>query len=125
MNDFVTTLTRWAVRIALMLIGLVFFVSLLTVAALLALLWGARALWARLTGQPVMPWSMRMSPRAGWQTVYRSGSEWMAQRPQRAYGGAEAGAGAGAGSGGAARRAGVLPGAGEVTDVQPREVREP
>lgn len=121
MNDFVTTLTRWAVRIALMLIGLVFFVSLLTVAALLALLWGARALWARLTGQPVMPWSMRMSPRAGWQTVYRSGSEWMAQRPQRAYGAASAGAEAA----GAGRRAGVLPGAGEVTDVQPREVREP
>ena len=41
MNDFAATLTRWTVRIALMLIGLVFFVSLLTVAALLALLWGA------------------------------------------------------------------------------------
>ncbi len=116
MNDFATTLTRWAVRIVLMLIGLVFFVSLLTVAALLALLWGVRALWARLTGRPVMPWSMRMSPRAGWQTVYRSGAEWMAQRPQRAYGAGEAGGG---------RRASVLPGAGEVTDVQPREVREP
>jgi hypothetical protein len=98
-----------------MLVGLVFFVSLLTAAALLALVWGVRALWARLTGQPVMPWSMRMSPRAGWQTVYRSGSEWMAQRPQRAYGAAD----------GAGRRASVLPGAGEVTDVQPREVREP
>ncbi|WP_280192418.1 hypothetical protein [Delftia sp. PS-11] len=116
MNDFAATLTRWTVRIALMLIGLVFFVSLLTVAALLALLWGARALWAKLTGQPVMPWSMRMSPRAGWQTVYRSGSEWMAQRPQRAQGGGD-----GAGS----RRAGVLPGGGDVVDVQPREVREP
>ncbi|XJC76351.1 hypothetical protein ACHFCA_07640 [Delftia tsuruhatensis] len=80
MNDFVATLTRWAVRILLMLVGLVFFVSLLTAAALLALVWAVRALWARLTGQPVMPWAMRMSPRAGWQTVYRSGSEWMAQR---------------------------------------------
>src|SRR2546427_5522550 len=74
-----------------MLVGLVFFVSLLTAAALLALVWAVRALWARLTGQPVMPWAMRMSPRAGWQTVYRSGSEWMAQRPQRAYGAAEGG----------------------------------
>ena len=119
MNDFVATLTRWAVRILLMLVGLVFFVSLLTAAALLALVWAVRALWARLTGQPVKPWAMRMSPRAGWQTVYRSGSEWMAQRPQRAYGAAEGG-GRRAGAG-----AGVLPGAGEVTDVQPREVREP
>jgi len=49
--------------------------------------------------------------------VYRSGSEWMAQRPQRAYGAAE--------GGGRRAGAGVLPGAGEVTDVQPREVREP
>ena len=63
MNDFVATLTRWAVRILLMLVGLVFFVSLLTAAALLALVWAVRALWARLTGQPVMPWAMSLRCR--------------------------------------------------------------
>lgn len=106
---------RWSLRIGLMLIGLVFFVSLLAVAAVLALVWGVRALWARLTGRPVTPWVMRMRPQAGWQTVYRSGAQWMAQtgpsaRSAEPYG--------------ASRGHGVLPAA-DVTDVQPREVREP
>ena len=80
MNDFVATLLRWAVRISLMLVGLVFFLCLLAVAALIAAAWGVRALWAKLTGQPVVPMSFgSMSPFAGWQTVYRSGAEWMAQ----------------------------------------------
>ncbi|WP_027016860.1 hypothetical protein [Comamonas composti] len=116
MNDFVTTLSRWTVRIVLVLVGLVFVASLIAAAALLALIWGIRALWAKLTGQPITPWAMRMNPRTGWETVYRSGAQWMAQagsgeRSQRGYA--------------AGRRAGALPGAGEVTDVQPREVREP
>ena len=117
MNDFATTATRWAVRIMLMLVGLVFFLCLLAVAALIAAAWGVRALWAKLTGRPVVPMSFgSMSPFAGWQTVYRSGAEWMAQsagdadvkKDQRE----------------ARSRRGVLPGNGEVTDVQPREVHE-
>ena len=80
MNDFAATATRWAVRIMLMLVGLVFFLCLMAVACLIALAWGVRALWARLTGQPVVPMSMgAMSPFAGWQTVYRSGAEWIGQ----------------------------------------------
>ena len=81
MNDFATTATRWAVRIMLMLVGLVFFLCLLAVAALIAAAWGVRALWAKLTGQPVVPMSFgAMSPFAGWQTVYRSGAEWIHNR---------------------------------------------
>lgn len=100
----------------LMLVGLVFFLSLLAVACALALLWGLRALWAKLTGRPVLPWAMRgpMNPFAGWQTVYRSGSEWMAQSS----------AAAATDERGHKPRRGMLPGAGQVTDVQPREVHE-
>ncbi len=117
MNDFATTATRWAVRIVLMLVGLVFFLCLMAVACLIALAWGARSLWARLTGQPIVPMSMgAMSPFAGWQTVYRSGSEWMAQSSSNAQTKDDAREGR--------SRRGVLPGAGDVTDVQPREVHE-
>ncbi|MEG0053499.1 MAG: hypothetical protein RR715_09550 [Comamonas sp.] len=116
MNDFATTATRWAIRIVLMLVGLVFFLCLMAVAGSLALLWGLRALWAGLTGQPIMPMSMGgMSPFAGWQTVYRSGAEWMAQSSGKASAAEERDS---------RSRRGVLPGAGDVTDVQPREVHE-
>lgn len=109
------TLIRWAVRAVLVLAGLVFFLSLLAVAMVLACLWALRALWARLTGKPVSPWAyMRVDPRHGWNTVYRSAQRWSPQA-----GGAESEPPAG-------RRGGrVLAGADEVTDVQPREVREP
>ena len=117
MNDFATTATRWAVRIVLMLVGLVFFLCLMAVACLIALAWGARALWARFTGQPIVPMSMgAMSPFAGWQTVYRSGAEWMAQSSGNAQAKDDVREGR--------SRRGVLPGAGDVTDVQPREVHE-
>ncbi|MDL5035306.1 hypothetical protein [Comamonas resistens] len=117
MNDFATTATRWAVRIMLMLVGLVFFLCLMAVAALIALAWGVRALWAKLTGQPIMPMSFgSMSPFAGWQTVYRSGAEWMAQSSGDTDAKKEARE--------TRMRRGVLPGTGEVTDVQPREVHE-
>ena len=58
--------------------GVLFFLSLLGAAAVLALVWGLRALWARLTGRPVTPWVMRMDPRTGWSTVYRSTARWTA-----------------------------------------------
>lgn len=117
MNDFAATATRWAVRIMLMLVGLVFFLSLMAVACLIALAWGLRALWAKLTGQLVMPMSFgSISPFAGWQTVYRSGAEWMAQSSGDADAPKDARE--------SRARRGVLPGAGDVTDVQPREVHE-
>lgn len=119
MNDFAATATRWTIRIVLMLVGLVFFLCLLAVACAFAVLWGVRALWAKLTGQPVAPWTMRMSPGgpfAGWQTVYRSGAEWMAQSSNTTASDKDAPV--------ARSRRGVLPGTGEVTDVQPREVHE-
>ena len=112
MNDFMAGLTRWLIRAVLLAAGLVLFLSLLAAAMVLALVWGLRAVWARLTGRPIVPWRMRVDPRSGWRTVYRSSTRWTAPR-----GGVAPEADAAE-----SRRGGVLPGAGEVTDVQPREL---
>ena len=82
MNDVVTGVIRWVLRLVVLAMGVLFFLSLLGAAAVLALVWGLRALWARLTGRPVTPWVMRMDPRTGWSTVYRSTARWTAQRPE-------------------------------------------
>ena len=81
MNDFLAGLTRWLIRAVVVVAGLVIFLSLLAAVLVLALVWGLRALWARLTGRPVMPWTMRVDPRTGWSTVYRSTERWSAARP--------------------------------------------
>ena len=48
-------------RLVLMLAGLLFAASLVAVVLLLAALWGVRYFWARLTGQPVLPFVSRRS----------------------------------------------------------------
>ena len=98
MNDFLAGLTRWLIRAVVVVAGLVIFLSLLAAVLVLALVWGLRALWARLTGRPVMPWTLRVDPRTGWSTVYRSTERWSAARPAPA-------------ADTPSRRAGVLPGA--------------
>lgn len=97
--------------------GLLLFLSLLAAVAVLALVWSARAVWARLTGRPVTPWVMRMDPRTGFGTVFRSADRSAAGRsaPMPAADAAEAAA--------PSRRGGVLPGAADVSDVEAREVR--
>ncbi|WP_455554993.1 hypothetical protein [Comamonas sp.] len=69
LNEFLTLLTRWTVRIIMLMVGVVFFLSLLTVACVLAAVWGARALWAKLTGQPVTPWVMPMHAASSWASM--------------------------------------------------------
>ena len=49
-------------RALLLVTGLVFAASLLVVVVLLVAIWTLRAAWARLTGRPVTPFVMRMSP---------------------------------------------------------------
>ncbi|BEU97580.1 hypothetical protein ACDW_32850 [Acidovorax sp. DW039] len=116
MNDFVAGLLRLLLRAVVLAMGVVLFLSLLAAVMVLALVWALRAGWARLTGRPVTPWVMRMDPRAGFDTVFRSTQRWS--------GGARSPAApADAGEAPAARRGGILPGAAEVTDVEAREVR--
>ena len=120
MNDFVAGLIRLLVRMALVAAGLVMFVSLLLAALVLALSWGLRAAWARITGRPVAPWVMRMDPRSGWGAVYRNGRARWGSGPaaNRADAAAEPGP---AGTRSSSVRTHVLPGADAVvTDVQPR-----
>lgn len=118
MNEIVAGLFRFVLRVVLVAMGLVLFLSLLAAVMVLALVWTLRAGWARLTGRPVTPWVMRMDPRSGFSTVFRSSERWSASRRS-----APAAAETGADDAAASRRGGVLPGAAEVTDVEPREVR--
>lgn len=124
LNDFLNAVTRWTVRLLLLMVGVVFFLSLLSVACILALVWGVRALWAKVTGQPIAPWVMPLRAASSWTGMYQRAGQ---------FGGMARGAASAepapqertpftpdSGS----KRGGILTrGAGEVSDVQPREVR--
>ena len=62
---------NFLIRLVLIVAGLVFAASLALVALLLLVLWAVRALWCKLTGQPVNPFVVRMDPRNGFSRVYR------------------------------------------------------
>jgi hypothetical protein len=103
LNEVVTTVARWSLRLLVIVMGAVLFLSLLAAAGVLALAWGIRLLWARLTGRPARPWVMRMDPRHGFSTVYRSTARWTSHTASKA-------------------RSSVSR-LGDVTDVEPREIR--
>ena len=104
LNEVVTTIVRWSLRLIVIAMGAVLFLSLLVAVGVLAMAWSLRALWARLTGRPVTPWVMRMDPRHGFNTVYRSTARWTAHTAEQA------------------RHRANRPR--DVTDVQPREIRQ-
>jgi hypothetical protein len=60
------------IRLVLVVAGLIFAASLALIAVVLMLLWGARAVWCKLTGQPINPFVVRVSPRTGFGNVFRS-----------------------------------------------------
>lgn len=94
MADFVGSILRLMLRMGLLLAGLVFFASVVAAGLLLLSVWLLRALWAKVTGQPVRPWVFQMNRRPPWQQADR-----------------------GAGFGGAPSRA-----AGDVIDAEARDV---
>jgi len=59
------------VRVAMVLAGLVFLVSLLLAALVMLALWSLRAIWARLTGRPVAQWTFHIDRQAVWKRFYR------------------------------------------------------
>lgn len=65
------TFLSFLLRVFLLAGGLLFAASLAVAFVLMAALWGARAVWAKLTGRPMMPFMMRMDPRAGFDRMYR------------------------------------------------------
>lgn len=103
MNQFVRSVFGLILRVGLLLAGLVFFLSLLAAASLLLMVWLLRALWARLTGQPVVPWTFQVDRQAMWNRFYRGQAQ--AQRP---------------GEGASARRDND-----DVIDVEPKEIKPP
>jgi hypothetical protein len=73
LSDVLLKLLGFVVRVGLLLAGLVFFASLLAAGFLVLILWLLRALWAKLTGQPVSPWTFQMNRQANWQRFYQGG----------------------------------------------------
>ena len=65
------TIFGFLVRVALLLAGLIFMASFLVLALVVLALWLLRALWAKLTGQPVSPWAFQVNRQALWQRFYR------------------------------------------------------
>ncbi|MDF1484315.1 hypothetical protein PY257_03830 [Ramlibacter sp. H39-3-26] len=64
-------LARFALRLLFVALATVFVLSLLAALGVVALVWGLRVLWARLTGRPMAPWVVRVDPRAGWRVAER------------------------------------------------------
>jgi hypothetical protein len=82
MADFVKSILRLMLRLGLLLAGLVFFASVLIAGLLLLSVWLLRALWAKVTGQPVQPWVFQMMRRPPWQQADpRTGFGGAAQPP--------------------------------------------
>ena len=72
MNNFLKHVTSLILRLGLLLVALVFFLSLVFVAGLLLMLWLVRSLWAKLTGQPVQPWVFKMHRADLWQGAFKA-----------------------------------------------------
>jgi flagellar biosynthesis protein FlhB len=95
------TVVRFLFRALLLAFGLVFAASLAVAFVVLLGVWGARSVWARLTGKTVQPFVMRVNPREGFGQVFRAG-----QSGQR-------------------RTPGQPRAMSDVTDVQVKETRQP
>lgn len=81
LGDFVMKVLGFVVRLGLLLAGLVFFASLLAAGLVVLLLWLLRALWAKLTGQPVSPWTFQVNRQAVWQRFNQRGFGQPGARP--------------------------------------------
>ena len=104
LNEVLTGLARWSLRLLVVAMGVLLFLSLLAAGCVLALAWGVRRPWSRPAGRPGPPWA-RVDPRGAWSTATRSTARWTAHA-------------AGTARAGGAR----LREAADVTDVQVREI---
>lgn len=84
MGDFVAGLLRLLLQLTLLVAGLAVAAGLVLAAAVLAVVFGLRLLWARLTGRPVVVrfGGMGVDPAASWRR-YRSWQQ-QATRPRGA-----------------------------------------
>ena len=109
MNEFLRTVLGVFVRVAMLAAGLIFLASVLVMALILLGVWLLRALWAKLTGQPVIPWTFQVNRQAMWNRFYRP--------PDSGQG---PGSGQGAGWSTAQRRDDA-----DVMDVEPKAIKPP
>ena len=121
LNEFLNVVSRWTIRLVLLMVGVVFFLSLLSLACVLAAIWGVRALWAKLTGQPITPWVMPLRAASSWTSMYQRAGQFGGMRQPTAEPAQEHSSPFAPSAG--SKRGGILPSAAsEVSDVQPREV---
>jgi hypothetical protein len=73
LSDVLLKLLGFVVRVGLLLAALVFFASLMVAGFVILALWLLRALWAKLTGQPVSPWTFQVNRQAVWQRFNQRG----------------------------------------------------
>ena len=66
------TLMTFVLRLFLLIAGALFAASLAVAIVLMLTVWTLRAAWARLTGRPVLPFVVRIDPRAGFERMYRA-----------------------------------------------------
>lgn len=125
MNDFLNTLTRWTVRLVLLMVGVVFFLSLMALVCVLALAWGVRSLWAKLTGRPVTPWSMPMRAGSNWAHVFQGAGHFGARAAKPATHADEQPSATPFTPAASSKRGGILSKvASDISDVPVREVTE-
>jgi len=65
------TFMTFVFRLFLLAAGLLFAASLGLAAMLMLALWGVRVAWARLTGKPAMPFTIRIDPRGGFERMHQ------------------------------------------------------
>jgi hypothetical protein len=82
LDQVIKTVFGLVLRVVLLLAGLVVLASLLAAALLLLTVWLLRATWARLTGQPVSPWSFRFDREAMVNRFYRARGQGRAPRDE-------------------------------------------
>ena len=66
------TVLNFILRLVLLAAGLVFAASMAVAFVLMIAFWGVRAVWAKLTGRPVVPFIVRIDPRSAFERMYRA-----------------------------------------------------
>lgn len=117
-TDLIGGLVRLLLQAALLMAGLVVAAGIFLAVAVLAVVFGLRVLWARITGRPVIAFGMGIDPSGSWRR-YR---DWQQQATRRGPRGAAGAPGTNGDDAGGARG---RDGAPDVEDVQIKELRPP
>lgn len=75
-------MVTFILRLFLLVAGVLFAASLAAAAVLMLAVWSVRAAWAKLTGQPVAPFIVRMDPRGGFERMVRRGEPASSRTPK-------------------------------------------